>query len=332
MINMLHKAIPSLDIRPFVYDLENEYIFWITKRRYGKEGFLEQGLSIYSDSLSSPRPEAFLQDINTALRRSTKGVESSAELDIYRDIRAAAESGWDFSSRWLVQKNDEWDITSIQTTHIVPHDLNCLLFIAESTLASHHPDHASRMKYNSLAIKRKEILTSEPFWDPEKGWFFDCVCTSENKLRSTGIESLAASYSLFASVATCEQADAFANKIYKDFLMPGGVVTTRASSHSGQQWDYPNGWAPLQWITVIGLINYGFHDLAIEISSRFLARVQKVYEKTGYIMEKYDVVSSDATQAGSGGGEYRNQVGFGWTNGVFAGFRKIVAGDSAWVV
>ncbi|MDQ3015989.1 MAG: alpha,alpha-trehalase, partial [Bacteroidota bacterium] len=89
-------------------------------------------------------------------------------------------------------------------------------------------------------------------------------------------------------------------------------VTT--NNVTGQQWDAPNGWAPLQWITYTGLVNYGAEELANDAAIRWLTLNKKVFDRTGRMMEKYNVedLSLDA-----GGGEYPVQDGFGWTNGVY---------------
>ena len=83
---------------------------------------------------------------------------------------------------------------------------------------------------------------------------------------------------------------------------------------TGQQWDSPNGWAPLQWLTIQGLRNYGQDDLAKDLAERWMKLNVKVYKATGKLMEKYDVMDLSKP---AGGGEYPGQDGFGWTNGVF---------------
>ncbi|HVC29624.1 MAG TPA: trehalase family glycosidase, partial [Steroidobacteraceae bacterium] len=93
-------------------------------------------------------------------------------------------------------------------------------------------------------------------------------------------------------------------------LQSGGVVTT--TIHTGQQWDAPNGWAPLQWIAVRGFARYGDAGLAHQIARRWVGTVRRVYTNTGRIFEKYDVEQA----LPGGGGEYPVQDGFGWTNGV----------------
>ena len=84
--------------------------------------------------------------------------------------------------------------------------------------------------------------------------------------------------------------------------------------NTGEQWDYPNGWAPLQWITYKGLKNYGYAALADSVARNWTDLNIRVFFETGKMMEKYDVV--DINRPG-GGGEYPLQDGFGWTNGVF---------------
>ena len=100
-------------------------------------------------------------------------------------------------------------------------------------------------------------------------------------------------------------------KIESDFLRGGGVLTTL--NFTGQQWDAPNGWAPLQWMTIKGLRKYGFDETANEVKDRWLALNENVYKRTGKMFEKYNV---DDITLHAGGGEYPLQDGFGWTNGV----------------
>jgi len=97
----------------------------------------------------------------------------------------------------------------------------------------------------------------------------------------------------------------------QDLLLPGGLVCTQVLS--GQQWDAPNGWAPLQWIGYQGLVNYGYQEMATDIASRWLQLNEKVYKNTGKMVEKYNVADLSLK---AGGGEYPVQDGFGWSNGV----------------
>src|SRR5258708_34321907 len=78
-------------------------------------------------------------------------------------------------------------------------------------------------------------------------------------------------------------------------------------------------WAPLQWIAVAGLNRYRHPQTAEEIACRWMVNVSRVYRQSGKLVEKYDVITPDRP---GGGGEYRLQDGFGWTNGVL---RKLMA-------
>jgi alpha,alpha-trehalase len=106
-----------------------------------------------------------------------------------------------------------------------------------------------------------------------------------------------------------------AQQVEARFLRPGGVVTTLTASR--QQWDSPNGWAPLQWTTAEGLRAYGHEALARTIATRFVGLADAVYRRSGQLMEKYDVCDPERP---AGGGEYPVQDGFGWTNGVVRAF------------
>ena len=119
-------------------------------------------------------------------------------------------------------------------------------------------------------------------------------------------------YPLWAGIASEKQALAVSNFIEKHLLKSGGLQTTKVSS--GQQWDAPNAWAPLQWITYKGLKNYGFDELAHDICERFCSTITSTFRTSGKLLEKYNVIDPSIK---AGGGEYPVQDGFGWTNGVF---------------
>jgi alpha,alpha-trehalase len=125
-------------------------------------------------------------------------------------------------------------------------------------------------------------------------------------------------FPLFVKIATPAQATAVVKTVESTLLKNGGIVTT--TNNTGQQWDAPNGWAPLQWVAVTGLKNYNQNKLAKTITQRWLALVEKVYANRGKLMEKYNVedLSKEA-----GGGEYPSQDGFGWTNGVYLALKKL---------
>ncbi len=294
--------------------VEQEYDFWmdfkidsyIRPASYRRAVEIEEGILLnrYWDDTDTPRQESYIEDVEL--------VENSGRdtKEIYRDIRAACESGWDFSSRWFQQPDV---MSSIATTSILPVDLNCLLWSMEFFLAKtyeHERDSAKAHHFHTLADRRRALI-SKYFWHPQANVFRDFNFITG---YHTDIDSLAMLFPLYMQIATEEQASGVANAI-QQFLKPGGLVTTL--HYTGQQWDAPNGWAPLQWIGYKGLRNYGFNDLADEIAKRWINNVSRVYKNTGKLVEKYNV--EDITLE-AGGGEYPVQDGFGWTNGVMMKF------------
>jgi alpha,alpha-trehalase len=287
--------------------LEKEYQFWMDKSHSTD---VENGvLNHYNGKHPEPRPESFREDVSNAMK-----LEEGQREDFYGNTRAACESGWDFSSRWL---DADGSLLTIHTTHLLPVDLNCLLYNLENTLADLYQIRGNNKKYEvyqNKAIARKDLIIAY-LWNQEKGFFYDYNWTEG---KPSPIESLATVYPLFFKIATPEMADKIAHRLRKEFLMDGGLLTNLC--HNGQQWDAPNGWAPLQWLAIVGLENYGHKGLADTIAQRWMALNRKVYRNTGKMMEKYNV--SDTTLL-AGGGEYPGQDGFGWTNGVYLGlYRK----------
>lgn len=295
--------------------MQQEYRFWMKGRSklakaehkaYARVVQLPNGMLLnrYYDNKMTPRPESLDVDTKTA-----NGSPGRAADRLYLHLRAGAESGWDFSSRWFT---DPSDIRTIHTADIIPVDLNCLLYQLETTIAESY-----RLLKNPLLARkfqnqadRRATAIQKYCWDENKKFFVDYNFHHD---APTGQLSLAAVFPLYAKIATKKQADAVAARIERDFLKEGGLLATLVEN--GQQWDAPNGWAPLHWIAIEALRNYGHHGLANEIKRRWLHTNLKVFTVHHKLVEKYDVV----TGAGVGmGGEYPLQDGFGWTNGVLA--------------
>ena len=278
--------------------LEREHAFWMKPERVTPAG--DTLLNHYWDTATTPRQEAYLEDTSLA-----KNHDSPEQL--YRELRAAAESGWDFSSRWL---RDPDDLATMHTTDILPIDLNGLLYNLERLLAEFHErasDTERAERYASDAARRKDAV-DHYCWNEGKGFYFDYDASAQVQ---TDVYSLAGAFPLFLKIASDKQADAVKGILMSEFLHPGGLISTLRET--GQQWDSPNGWAPLQWAAVQGLRNYGFEAEAKEIATRWLEMVRPRFAEDKKLLEKYDVV--DLTKR-AGGGEYAVQEGFGWTNGV----------------
>jgi alpha,alpha-trehalase len=301
----------------YLPQLEKEYEFWmsgadaLTKSTpaHDRVVLMPDGsiMNRYWDGHRTPRPEAYKEDVELSH-------QSKSKPDVlFRHLRAAAESGWDFSGRWF---KDPGSFASIHTTDIVPVDLNCLLFHLEITLSealqlAHQAGRAGH--YLALAEKRKAAI-QKYCWNEQEKFYFDWDFV-EGKFKSQF--TLAGVFPLFFELAEERQAGDVAGHLQNKFLKPGGLTTTPECT--GQQWDAPNGWAPLQWMAYKGLLNYRLNDLAKQVKAHWINTNLKVYEKTGKMTEKYDVWNLSAEASG---GEYPNQDGFGWTNGVFLAMTK----------
>ncbi|MFL9988116.1 alpha,alpha-trehalase TreA [Paraburkholderia sediminicola] len=297
----------------YLPELQQEYTYWMDgsdrvivgqpARHVVKlpDGTL---LNRYWDERAAPRDESYREDV-TAVQQ-TPQLDAA---DLWRNLRAGGETGWDFSSRWFA---DGKTLTSIDVTSLVPVDLNCLLYDLERTLAKAYrlqgdvtraENMAQRANVRADAIRR--VL-----WDPQLQAFgdFDFV-----HRQLTHRLTAATAYPLFAGVADRQEARAVAATMRRGLLRPGGLATTQVKT--GQQWDEPNGWAPLQYLAIIGLRRYGEADLAQTIATRWIRTNVAYYQHSGKLVEKYDVDAS-ASGLSAGGGEYPLQDGFGWTNGV----------------
>lgn len=261
-------------------------------------------LNRYYDNKSTPRPESLHEDMLTASESPERNPDR-----VFLHLRAAAESGWDFSSRWF---HNPSDIRTIHTADIIPVDLNALMYHLEVTIAEGYRlmKNIPASRRYSLYAERRARTINEYCWDDDSMFFVDY---NFHTGRPTGILSAAAVFPLYVKIATSRQAAAVAARLERDFLREGGIVSTL--HNNGQQWDSPNGWAPLQWVAIQGLRNYGYHSLANEIKKRWLALNQSVYNQNGKMVEKYNVNGGGGL---GGGGEYPLQDGFGWTNGVAA--------------
>jgi alpha,alpha-trehalase len=319
MVQLCEDYVPFKDVNDvfvvtkYTSELRAEYAYWMRKSRQierSDKGYLDHVyyfpsmdyMNRYCDAQSTPRPESYKEDVELA--------QKSRELPIntYKHIRAAAESGWDFSSRWFRSTKN---FATIYTADIIPIDLNCLLYFLEKKIAKTYDltfDDRMYEGFSNRAANRADFINRYT-WDEDRGYYFDC--DPRNSRRSDRY-TLAALYPLFVKIATPKQAKKVAKIVIEKFLQPGGLTTTDIDS--GQQWDAPNGWAPLHWIAYKGFMNYKLKDAAKLVKERWMATNERVYANTGKMTEKYNVVDESLE---AGGGEYPLQDGFGWSNGVY---------------
>ncbi|MFM2484307.1 alpha,alpha-trehalase TreA [Celerinatantimonas yamalensis] len=312
MVDLLATHEGDKAYRHYLPQLQLEYDYWMQGRDRVKRGHavnrvvkLDDGtlLNRYWDARDVPRTESWLDDIKTA-----RHVPQDDRAKLYRNLRAGAASGWDFSSRWFAKTNQ---LTSIRTTQLVPVDLNSLIYHLERVLAKAYKlnDQSDLAKLYTQRANVRRAAINHYLWNDQQGWYAD-YNWKEKKIHPQ--LTAATLFPLYMQIAEKNQAKQTAKAVDQQLIKPGGLLTT--TLNTGQQWDAPNGWAPLQWIAVKGLDYYHQPQLSKKVGLRFLRNVQVTYDKEHKLVEKYVVEGKKL--GGGGGGEYPLQDGFGWTNGV----------------
>jgi alpha,alpha-trehalase len=288
-------------------------------------------LNRYWDDMDIPRQESYAEDVATAnkacslLAMRTKfasqaakdQVLNSLQKKIYRNLRAAACSGLDFSNKWFA---DGKNIETIHTTDFIVVDLNALLMHLEQVIANTYTLLANTEQatlFENKAKQREKALVKY-CWNNTLNFFTDydfVLGQSSSSITPMGMFPFCF---LNKTNPTYLSYAAKASKVLQQKLLKAGGLQCTINSEK-QQWDAPNGWAPMQWMSIVGLERFRQLNLSKQIATRWLAVNKKVFINTGKMMEKYNVVNTNLI---GGGGEYPGQDGFGWTNGVFLALLK----------
>lgn len=280
--------------------LEKEFNYFLTKSVIVKNHTLVH----YEDFSSGPRPESYRED---------KEIGSSFATDeerenFYSEVKSAAESGMDFSSRWFIDENGgkNGTLKNLKARSIIPVDLNALLYANAKIIAEfygHNNNEEKRMEFEEKAGKFFTAV-NELLWDEESGIWLDYDLINK-KLRPyftptnfaplwTNCFDKSQSAKITANVLSYM----YANKL-SDF--PGGIPNTL--DNTGEQWDWPNVWAPMMHFVIIGLKNLNTTDavnMSIFWADRWVRSNYIAFKKHGGMFEKYY-----ATEFGEiGGGNY----------------------------
>ncbi|KAL8505396.1 hypothetical protein ACS0TY_016580 [Phlomoides rotata] len=282
-------------------------------------------LSHYYAMWDTPRPESSTTDRETASKLS----DACAKTQLYRELATAAESGWDFSSRWM---RNESDLATLATTSVIPVDLNAFVLKMEldiTSLANAIGDSITAERFREASEARKKAINSI-FWNTEMQQWLDYWLNDSISLKEVYTwKASNQNQKLFASNfvplwiqlfnSDCKVVGEVVQSLRNSGLICAyGIATSLVKS--GQQWDFPNGWAPLQHMIVEGLARSGSEEarlVAQDIAVKWIRTNYVAYKKTGAMHEKYDV---DKCGGSGGGGEYAPQTGFGWSNGVVLAF------------
>ena len=379
---LLERALPILEL---------EYDFWVTNRTVTLErAGRNYTLNHYAVSNNQPRPESFYEDYVTAENQTyfneegqqfnfSRSLNATEKAKLYANLASGAESGWDYSTRWLKNpsdaiNDDSFPLRSLNTMDILPVDLNSILYYNEITIADFHRrtgNFSAARAWAAIAANRSEAMTTL-LWSAEHYSYFDYNLTSHAQNVYTLADNTSTPLAL-SGAPTGQQVGFQISQFYpfwtgaapesiksdpsamrrvyarvEELLntRDGGIAATNLIS--GQQWDEPNVWPPLQYILIQGLLNTPLdvseddneattedyvwtQDLALDLSQRYLDSLYCTWRVTGgssnttgvpklpgstgngTIFEKY---ADESTNAAGGGGEYAVVEGFGWSNGV----------------
>jgi alpha,alpha-trehalase len=303
--------------------IEKYYRYWTTEPHLTAE----TGLSRYYDLGNGPSPEVLASEHDATGRTDYDLIKEyfrahripdydaaqyydarTNELTplFYKGDRSMRESGFDPSSRF--------GPFSIDIIHYNPVCLNTLLYLMETQTAEimgilSRPRDADAWKQRA---EDRAARINKLMWDQADGFYFDYDFVHR---RVRHYPFLTTFYPLWAGIASADQAERVVRNLHV-FEQPGGLQTSMR--RTGDQWDAPFGWAPLQWIAVEGLRRYGYRSEADRVSRSFLSMIQQEFVRHGTIEEKYDVVrrQSDVSKT-LRFGYHTNEAGFGWTNAVF---------------
>eukprot|EP00659_Diplonema_papillatum_P008858 gene8858-13729_t len=288
-----------------------EYDWWMSGSTVVSFG--NRTLNRYAISnVTYPRPESYVEDVHT-----TAGYPDAVRDRMWGDIAGAAESGWDFSSRWLREKRAAGSIQSIRTSEVAPVDLNAILYHCETLLASWlveigQPEDADKC---GRAAREREAALQSVFWSAERSTWLDVNLTSGEAVGEVYPSNF---LPLWVGLRPPSGPAAAVLTAAKQLLFRGGVATSLLST--GQQWDFPNAWPALNQMLAEGLrgLPGGIGEpIAEQVLRSLVDTAYCGWQLTGGVdggmfFEKYN-----ATHPGlpGSGGEYTVQQGFGMTNG-----------------
>nr|ACL50549.1 trehalase-2 [Harmonia axyridis] len=270
-------------------------------------------LARYSVDDPSPRPESYREDVQTcSVRKNKEDVENC-----YNDLKSGAETGWDYSSRWFIDEDGSYglNLSSIHTRNIIPVDLNAFLaqaFKLAATVSYIAADSDAQQYWMDLHLSWKKSI-QEVLYNETDGIWYDLDIQRLQHRTGFYPSNLAP---LWAELyEEPELGDLAVKYLEKEGILefPAGVPTSLLET--GEQWDLPNAWPPLQSIVILGLKRSRSPkalEAAQNLARKWVNNNLLIYNRTGFMYEKYN---AETVGVIGGGGEYSIQTGFGWTNG-----------------
>lgn len=276
--------------------LIKEYEFWMSRRN------TPIGLNQYAcESTDKNLLESFAGGF-----RGRTGVKTDEDVyDLGRHCMINCESGWDINPRWGYR--------GYEYAHL---DLNCLMYAFEENMSYFCKELGINEKeWEAKANDRKAKM--EKYMLNENNIFLDYDFKND---KLSDVFSAASIYPLFVKLADKEQAKALVDNLAPINAQYGILTCENKNNVERYQWDYPNGWACLQYVAIKGFQNYGYNDLAKEIATKYVKLVDKVFEDNNNLWEKYNVVDGSINVSN----EYDMPAMMGWTAGAYLYASKLI--------
>lgn len=298
--------------------LDKELQYWLTRQSItiNRDGKPYQLLR-YNAVSAGPRPESYYEDYTNSLNFNT----AESRQNFFVELKSAAESGWDFSSRWFIDSNgnNTGNLLNTHITDILPVDLNSIYANALQNLAYFYAilgDPARAEEWGSRAKQWQDNI-EKVFWNEEVGVWLDYDIVNKihrNYFYPTNLSPL------WMRVVTQEDIEKHTPRII-EYLRNSGALNYNGGIpvsllNSGEQWDFPNAWPPIVSIFVNAVEELGTDEsktIAFEAAQNWIRANHKGFQNHQQMFEKYDAENPGEF---GGGGEYTVQEGFGWSNGV----------------
>ncbi|XP_055902770.1 trehalase-like [Eupeodes corollae] len=295
--------------------LADEFEFFMENHMVDVKGYK---LAVYRDKSVGPRPESYREDFENAKIFNTQEEKQA----FYSELAAAAESSMDFTSRWYINSvngTNKGRLTDLKTRSIVAVDLNAILYsnakiIAEFYLYQNNVQKTA--EYEEKAARLLEAIQAV-LWNEEVGVWLDYDLINQKPRNYFSPTNLSPLWTKAFNGNESTKISKSVLKYLTDLKLdqyPGGVPNTLEST--GEQWDFPNAWPPMQHVIIEALANLRTPEatqMSKELSYKWVRSNYDAYVRTKAMHEKYDASVFGGT---GGGGEYETQTGFGWSNGV----------------
>ncbi|XP_014481857.1 PREDICTED: trehalase-like [Dinoponera quadriceps] len=330
LIPMVEKYYDFTSDREFLVKnialLEAEFEYWQNEKTVNvtKNGRTYR-MARYVVNSRGPRPESYKEDYGLAQQLP----EQRREV-LYNDLKAAAESGWDFSYRWCVVTNEagKLSLVNVSTSNIIPVDLNAILERNARLLVRFNGilGNAEKVRRYTKIAEDYQAAIDNILWNEDAGVWLDYNVVNKRSNNAfypsnlTPLYTMSYNTSSYKKLQYARKAVAYLKK-NKIELYFGGTPTSM--NQTGEQWDYPNAWPPLQSFLIKGLHQTSEKeaiDYAFDLATRWLRSNYIGYDEYGKMFEKYN---AEVPGSSGGGGEYNVQEGFGWTNGVVFEFLRL---------